>query len=279
MVVRVNKEKAIAEKYAADFPLLMTIWGIAGPSIWLALWPLIYFGYMPLWVGGIIATIIMAYTYLPCHEAEHGNIGRPNSRLRWLNELIGHANGFIITLPYSLHRTMHMKHHAYTNEPGKDPDTFMSADNVWQALRKGVDSLQPGRPTFINVDLLDDTPKSKQLILEAFFILTLTWAGITLLAWTGFALEVLILWWLPSRIAGIYIMVTQAWFPHHPGTETGRYRSTQGRKIPFGLVLTGGMEYHLVHHLFPTIPLNRTPAAYRELKPLLKEKGMELNNL
>jgi beta-carotene hydroxylase len=39
------------------------------------------------------------------------------------------------------------------------------------------------------------------------------------------------------------------------------------------------MEYHLVHHLFPAIPLNKTPAAYRKLKPLLEAEGVSLNGL
>ena len=61
--------------------------------------------------------------------------------------------------------------------------------------------------------------------------------------------------------------------------ESGRYRNTKGWKSPVGTILTAGMEYHLVHHLFPAIPLNRTPAAYQELKPLLEKRGMALNDL
>ena len=36
------------------------------------------------------------------------------------------------------------------------------------------------------------------------------------------------------------------------------------------------MEYHFIHHLFPSIPLNRHPEVYREMKPLLLEAGMRV---
>jgi beta-carotene hydroxylase len=99
------------------------------------------------------------------------------------------------------------------------------------------------------------------------------------LAWSGFALEVLMLWWIPRQIAGIYTPITLSWAPHHPMRENGRYRDTRGWKSPVGTILSSGMEYHLVHHLFPSIPLNKTPAAYRELKPLLEAEGVSLGGL
>jgi beta-carotene hydroxylase len=39
------------------------------------------------------------------------------------------------------------------------------------------------------------------------------------------------------------------------------------------------MQYHIIHHLYPTIPLNRHPAVYRALRPILEERGCELGGL
>jgi beta-carotene hydroxylase len=39
------------------------------------------------------------------------------------------------------------------------------------------------------------------------------------------------------------------------------------------------MQYHIVHHLYPRIPLMQTPAAYRELRPILERQGCDLGNL
>ena len=105
------------------------------------------------------------------------------------------------------------------------------------------------------------------------------WIVMAALAWSGFALEVLMLWWIPRKIAGIYLPVTLSWAPHHPMETTGRYGETRAWKSPVGTILSAGMEYHLVHHLFPSIPLTKTPAAYRELRPLLAAAGIKVDEL
>jgi len=53
------------------------------------------------------------------------------------------------------------------------------------------------------------------------------------------------------------MQITLAWAPHHPMREKGRYRDTRIWKSPVGTVLSSGMEYHFIHHLFPSIPLNK----------------------
>jgi beta-carotene hydroxylase len=115
--------------------------------------------------------------------------------------------------------------------------------------------------------------------MEAFLLQRFAWIAMAALCWSGFALEALMLWWLPMWVAFIYTPVTLSWAPHHPMRETGRYRDTRGWKSPVGTLLSAGMEYHLVHHLFPSIPLNKTPAAYRDLKPLLQAEGMRIEGL
>jgi fatty acid desaturase len=284
-VMSIIEEKAIAKKYIGDFPLFVVIWGLGGPILWLALWPLVSLGYLPMWAGGIMSTIILHYSYYPTHEAEHGNIGQPNSRWRWLNELIGHASAFPFLLPYRLHRIMHIRHHAYTNDDNKDPDIYMRADNIWQAIRNSWLHRQPNQKGHLNFDrlnksdVLENIPSKQQVMLEALLMMRFAWLVMAVLTWSGYALELLILWWIPRQIAWVVLPVLSSWAPHYPLREKGRYRNTHGWKSIFGIYLTAGLEYHFIHHLFPSIPVNKMRAAYRELKPLLEEKGMTLNNL
>lgn len=275
----ISDERAIAQQYIGAFPWFMVIWGLGGFLLWVTLWPLAHTGLVPMWLGCIIATVIMCGCYLPTHEAQHGNIGRPNSSLRWLNELVGHVSVFPIVFPYRLHRAIHLKHHAHSNDPVRDPDMYMKADTIWGAAKNAWLSKQPGHSGALTDNVLADNPNKDQLMIEAILVTRLALLLAAVLAWSGFALEVLMLWWIPRQIAGIYTPVTLSWAPHHPMTETGRYRDTRGWKSPVGTILTLGMEYHLVHHLFPAIPLNKTPAAYRKLKPLLEAEGVSLNGL
>jgi len=279
MVVSISEERAIVKKYIGGFPWVMVIWGLGGFLLWLALWPLVHTGLVPLWLGCIIASVTMSACYLPTHEAQHGNIGRPNTSLRWLNELVGHVSVFPMIFPYRLHRAIHLKHHAYANDPERDPDVYMRADSIWGAARNAWLSKQPGHAGALADHVLGDNPDRDRLMFEAILVTRLAWLLMAVLAWSGFALEVLMLWWIPRQVAIIYTPVTLSWAPHHPMTETGRYRDTRGWRSPVGTILSSGMEYHLVHHLFPSIPLNKTPAAYRDLKPLLEREGMRLNGL
>ena len=275
----IGEERVIAQKYIGGFPWLMVTWGLGGFMLWLALWPLVYSGQMPLWLGCIIASIILCGCYLPTHEAQHGNIGRPNTPLRWLNELVGHLSVFPMLIPYRLHRAIHLKHHAHSNHTERDPDVYMQADTVWGAAKNAWLSKQPGHQGALADNVLADSPEKASMMLEALVVTRLAWVLMAVLAWSGMALEVLMLWWIPYQIANIYTPVTLSWAPHYPMKETGRYRDTRGWRSPVGTILSSGMEYHLVHHLFPSIPLNKTPAAYRELKPLLEAEGASLNGL
>jgi len=277
--VSIQEERAIARRYTEGFPWFMAVWGLGGFMLWGALWPLVHFEHIPMWVGCVVSTVILCYCYLPTHEAQHGNFARPGSRLRWFNELVGHLSVLPSVFPYRLHRAIHLKHHAYTNDPARDPDIYMKADTIWGAARNAWYSRQPGQAGALQPNVLEDTPKKEQLLLEAIVVTRLVWLVMAVLAWNGLALEVLLLWWIPRQVSSIYTPVTLSWVPHHPMEETGRYRDTRGWKSPVGTVLSSGMEYHLVHHLFPSIPLNRTPAAYRELKPLLEKEGMTLDGL
>ena len=274
-----QEQRAIAHKYIGGFPWFMVIWGLGGFLLWLALWPLAHMQIIPLWMACIVATIVLCYCYLPSHEAQHGIIGRPNTSTRWLNELIGHLSMLPMLIPYRLHRAIHLKHHANANDPERDPDIYMKADSIWGAAFNAWKSKQPGQAGALADNVLDDNPRKQELILEALLITRAVWLAMAILAWSGFALEVLMIWWIPRQIASIYTPVTLSWAPHHPMEETGRYRDTRSWKSPVGTILSAGMEYHIVHHLFPSIPLNKTPAAYRELKPILARENMRLGDL
>ena len=67
-----------------------------------------------------------------------------------------------------------------------------------------------------------------------------------------------------------------SWVPHHPGKDQSRYGNTRNWRSMVGNIGTMGMQYHIVHHLHPYIPLTRTPAAYREMLPILKARGCSL---
>ena len=80
-------------------------------------------------------------SYIPMHEAVHGNIGGNNSKLKWLDRLIGYLMAPIIAIPFTSHQKEHFSHHKNTNKDD-DPDVhiqklFRSPKNFYK-LKKVI---------------------------------------------------------------------------------------------------------------------------------------------
>ncbi len=275
-------EKEIARKYIGGVPWGMVVWAFANVATWFALWPLVLFGVIPLWAGFLIATLNMCLAYLPSHEAQHSNIAKEGHPLRWLNELVGHISTLPMLYPYRVLRVTHMAHHAYTNDPEKDPDYFSNAPNWYMNAWNTIQSYQPGYDDSYGKMLGElaenGHAEAKRAITEAILYRLISAALLFALAWGGFALEAFFLWWLPMKIGPIYLRLFLSWAPHFPFEEKGRYRDTRAWRCGpvrwFGLILSSGMEYHVVHHLHPAIPLFRNGPAYDEMRDIIIARGI-----
>ncbi|MEO1044381.1 MAG: fatty acid desaturase [Pseudomonadota bacterium] len=268
-------ELKIARKYSGMFPWMIVIWGFANMVCWLALWPLVMLDIIPLWLGFIIATINMALVYLPTHDAQHDIIARPGQKLRWLNELVGHATSWMLIYPFQVLRITHMEHHKHTNDPELDVDIESHAPGPWSAIWATIRGRQPNAKR--NRDYVAALVRAgrEDLLLVALAYQLGYIAILSALAWNGYALEAFFLWWLPYSIAYSYIIFFLSWAPHQ-GKGQGRYKDTRSWRSTLGNIGSMGMQYHIVHHLHPYIPLYQTPAAYREMLPILKARGCEL---
>jgi beta-carotene hydroxylase len=276
-----REEAAIARKYTGKLPWEMVAWGLGNFVVWVSLWPLVFSGVLPLWLGFALSTVCITLAYLPSHEAQHSIIAPAGSKLRWLNELVGHVSLLPMVLPYRIAWITHRAHHAHANDPELDPDHYNQAPTWWQAVWAGIQGRQPGAESAyksLGRDNADD-PEIQRAVLEAVALQTTYYAILTALAWSGFALEALFLWWLPRHIGTSYISLFLSWAPHHPMVERGRYRDTRAWRSPVGTILSLWMEFHIIHHLFPTIPLFKTRTAWYELRDLLETRGIRNEGL
>nr|WP_298894938.1 fatty acid desaturase [uncultured Altererythrobacter sp.] len=269
-------ELNIARKHSGMFPWEIVVWAFGNMAVWLALWPLVLLGFIPLWLGFIIATLNMSLVYLPTHDAQHDIIARPGQKLRWLNELVGHATSWMIIYPFELLRVSHLDHHRHTNDPELDSDITSMAPGPWQAIWASIRQRQPDAKRASDYMRSAARKGREDLIVLAILYKFGFIAILGALAWNGYALEALFLWWLPYQIAITYLTFFLSWAPHHPGNKTGRYTNTRSWKSMVGNIGSMGMQFHIVHHLHPYIPLVRTPAAYREMRPILEARGCDL---
>ncbi len=127
-------ERQVANKYMRRVPWGAVAWGIGNCVFFFTLLPLVILGHVPLWLGFILATVSIAASYLPSHEAQHNIIAGKGKPLRWLNELVGHVSTLPLAYPYRVLRATHMEHHAHTNNPELDPDYGVHAASDWDDL-------------------------------------------------------------------------------------------------------------------------------------------------
>jgi beta-carotene hydroxylase len=53
----IRLEREIARRHIDKFPYLAVSWPFGNLAVWLSLWPLVFMGIIPLWIGFIIATL------------------------------------------------------------------------------------------------------------------------------------------------------------------------------------------------------------------------------
>ena len=271
-------EREIAAKHLGKFPWGSLLWGALNLLVWLSLWPaVLVFGLSP-FVAFPVAVANVALCYLPSHEAQHSIYAKPGERLRWLNELVGHLSTIPLAIPYSALKATHMEHHKHCNDPELDPDYGIHCDTTLQVFRRALRLRDPRggmseryRDTLKRIGREDAARDHAAFEVIHFGILFA-------LALSGFAVEAALLWWLPRQLGAFYILYYLSWAPHNPQLQKGRYKDTRASKSWGGNISSLGMQAHIVHHLYPRIPLFRTPAAYREMRPLLEARGATLHD-
>jgi beta-carotene hydroxylase len=272
-------ERKVASRYLNIVPWGAIVWAFTNLAVWLALWPLVFADLLPLWLAFPIATLNCALAYLPSHEAQHSIIGARGRPLRWLNELVGHLSTIPLVQPYRVLKHTHMQHHAHANDEQLDPDYGVHAKDSLDFLKRSVLGRQPeGKHGNAYFETMQRVGKA-HMIGDAIAFNAVYLTVLFVCAWTGHAIEAALLWWLPRHLALTYIQYYLSWAPHHPGHEQGRYRDTRGFKSKAGNLASMGMQYHIIHHLYPRIPLMKTGDAYFALKPILQKRGCDLGTL
>jgi beta-carotene hydroxylase len=279
-----KEEIEIARRFHGGPTWVYGVVAITCFAIWLSFFPLAFMGKLNLPLAFVVSCVFATGGYVTSHEAMHSNIARKGEKLRWLNELCGQISTLIIVVPFSMQRLMHLEHHYHCNDPLKDPDYPDEAPNAWAAIYKTWYNRQPRVDGSIHaykrVLASMGTPEAERSLRETLVLQLVFMAALFTMAWSGYAIEAALLWWLPRHIGLSYIRFYLSWAPHHPREgRTGRYENTYVFKSKLGHVLSMAMETHIVHHLYPGIPNHRTRAAYFALKPILKARGVDVSAL
>jgi len=220
-----------------------------------ATWYFALQGVLPIWAGCLINGVLGYGMFSVAHDALH----RATSTVSWFNELSG-SIGLFFFLPYApiaVARWVHMQHHRFTNGE-LDPDRFIHDCPSWQRLIRWANF-----DVFYFVYFLQHggDVRDKHLKTVVGFVAGLVALVIAAFI-AGYGYEVLMLWLLPTRIALFMVATVFVYLPHYPGVvpnEDDAFLATTMR-MGWEWLLTPLLvyhNYHLIHHLYPTVPFYR----------------------
>lgn len=281
-----HDERAVAARYWGGFQLRIVATFALFAVAWTGIIVLGTTGVIPLWLGLIVNTVLASTFYMPMHEATHGNIAGRDTSKRGIERAVGVLCAIPLGMSYAAHQPSHMRHHAYTNDPDRDPDHWTSGPmraipGRWLQLQTVftflpviafVPAARTKLPPRLRRSLGADNDRRSGVAQLRFWILT--HAVLLTAILTGFGWPAFLLWYLPSKLQTLWLIFIFAWFPHHPADAIGRYADTRVAVFPGSSWIVRGHDHHAVHHMFPRVPHYRLRALWSEMSEDLVAKGV-----
>ncbi len=192
-----------------------------------------------------------------CHQSAHRN--------RVINAILGHVSALMLVFAFPVFTRVHLQHHAHVNDPENDPDHYVSTGGpLW---------LLPVRFLYHEVFFFQRQLWRKNELLEWFlsrlFVVTIFCISIQY-HFLGYVLN---FWFIPSAVIGLTLGLFFDYLPHRPHQERDRWKNARVYPNRILNLLIMGQNYHLIHHLWPSIPWYNYQPTYYVMKPLLDEKG------
>ncbi|MEM9154598.1 MAG: fatty acid desaturase [Cyanobacteria bacterium J06642_2] len=219
----------------------------------------------PRWIVFICNFLALYVLGTVIHDATHGAAHRN----RFVNEALGHGSAILQGFVYPVFKRVHIQHHAHVNDPENDPDHYVSTGGpLW---------LIPVRFFYHEVYFFKRRlwRKGKYDLLEWFISRSIAIATFTLAAATGYSDFLMNYWLPPAFIMGLLLGLFFDYLPHRPFVETARWQNARVYANPITNIFLLGQNYHLIHHLWPSIPWYKYQEAYHIAKPVLDARNCD----
>lgn len=247
------------------------------PTFWVAVamivgWSIGWIGYLsgavPAWAAVCANTVADYLGFTVLHESVH----RVNLRNRRVNDLLGWLPAGMLAFTYPVFRISHLNHHAHTNDPRRDPDHWVSHRPRILLPFWLVSTAFNYRVLFFRNGWGTARQRWSQVILDALLVV-----GTIIAAATGNLVAALVVFWIPWLLAGMFLIYAFDYLPHRPFESTERYKDTriQPGRLRHAVLL--GQNYHLIHHLWVSVPWFSYREVFVELEPQLRSQGARID--
>ncbi len=236
--------------------LFIAGYALASLTIWewyQGTWPL------PVLVGMAFLSLHMEGTVIhdACHNAAHPN--------RWVNQAMGHGAAILLGFSFPVFTRVHLQHHSHVNDPKNDPDHIVSTFGpVWLIAPRFF-----YHEVFFFQKRLWKRYELMQWGIERGLFISIVIAGIKF----GFMNIIYNLWFGPALMVGVTLGIFFDYLPHRPFIARNKWKNARVYPSRVMNLLIMGQNYHLIHHLWPSIPWFEYKPAYELTKPLLDKKG------
>jgi beta-carotene hydroxylase len=224
-----------------------------------------HFGYWlwqwPHWLCFIINTLALHIAGTVIHDACHQSAHRN----RVINAILGHGSALMLVFAFPVFTRVHLQHHAHVNDPKDDPDHYVSTGGpLWLIFVRFLyhEVFFFKRQLWRKYELLE-------WFLSRLVVITIVYIAIQY-HFLGYILN---FWFIPSALVGLGLGLFFDYLPHRPFVERDRWKNARVYANPILNILIMGQNYHLIHHLWPSIPWYHYQKTYYLMKPLLDEKG------
>jgi fatty acid desaturase len=219
---------------------------------------------------GVIGATVAAYLlFTPLHDAAHKSV----SRNLMLNEAVGRVCGWAYLGLFIGFRSLHLAHHAHTNEVDKDPDVWVTGSKRWALPLRWLTLDLYYHVAHVRRWHLQSFPHKVEVVVTGVTLLALLGVLVTL----GFGWEVLWLWVVPLKFSFTFLAYTFDYLPHRPHRVTAREDRYQATGVYPSRWLTLPLmyqNYHLIHHLYPGVPFYRCGRIWRAERETLIARGV-----
>lgn len=226
------------------------------------------FGQLPAAVTIAINATAIYLLFTVMHDSMH----RTAHESRLINDLLGRLSALPLTVTMPLFRAVHYEHHSHTNDPERDPDLIVNRGPRWALPFWCLAIVVEYRRHYFGRRMWRD----RSDLIEAIAMECLLLGAIVVAAATGTFGTIAIVWLGPALIAVAVLALCFDFLPHYPYNSRERYLDT---RIYPGRVLNAlllGQNYHLVHHLWTTIPWYRYQRVFGEIEHELVGRGARI---
>lgn len=231
-------------------------------------------GLWPLWVCALVNGIAGYLMFSAIHDSIHRAVATNTTVNDWVGRIA--LLSLSPTTSIGLFRWGHAQHHRFSVSE-QDPDRWTYEGPKW---------LLPLRWVTVDYWYLIEAIRSqdkvaKRHLKSALGSLIVTASLIVGLIWAGYGLEVLMLWYIPSRIAAGLLGFAFFWLPHesHEVSQAENFTRASTVRLGYEWLMTPLLQYqnyHLLHHLHPRTPFYQNGKLWRLLEGNLRRYDLSI---